>query len=209
MKRIDTLNARPDLFGVGKAGFSDNADLPGQDATYLSPDWLNVIQEELCNLLELNEIGLDPNSKQQLFELLITRTDLVNDLTTGGTDKPLTAEQGKIINDKFGAQLLPRGHQKYLSGKIDQWLTLENLTVGNTVGSTLVHAFSFSFSFPNRVLHVFATPFRANLDSDDANQCSVSIESKDNSGGQIRLTRVAGNNTGTEKLSVSVFAIGY
>ena len=33
MNRIDTINARENMFGVGKSGFHDNADLPGQDAT--------------------------------------------------------------------------------------------------------------------------------------------------------------------------------
>lgn len=101
MKRIDTLNVRPDLFGAGKAGFHDNADLPGQDATYLSPDWLNAIQEELCNLLELSGIAINPESKRQLFDLLITRKNLVNNLTTGGTDVALTAEAGKLFFNMF------------------------------------------------------------------------------------------------------------
>ncbi len=29
MDRINTINAREDMFGVGKSGFHDNADLPG------------------------------------------------------------------------------------------------------------------------------------------------------------------------------------
>lgn len=105
MQRIDTLNVREDLFGLGKAGFHDNADLPGQDATYLSPDWLNAVQEELCNVLELSGVVINPESKRQLFDLLITRKNLVNDLTTGGIDQVLTAEMGKILNDQaFGVR---------------------------------------------------------------------------------------------------------
>ncbi len=46
--------------GAGKTGFHDNSDSNGQDATYLTPDWLNTIQEELANLLELRGITLDP-----------------------------------------------------------------------------------------------------------------------------------------------------
>lgn len=76
MQRIDTLNARESLFGPGKAGFHDNVDLPGQDATYLCPEWLNAVQEELCNLLELNGINLNPESKRQLYDLLSTQADL-------------------------------------------------------------------------------------------------------------------------------------
>lgn len=76
MKRIDSVNARPDENGQGKAGFHDNADLSGQDATYVTPDWFNTVQEELCNLLELNGIVLNPTSKRQLYDLLITQADL-------------------------------------------------------------------------------------------------------------------------------------
>ena len=77
MKRIDSVNARPDVNGTGKKGFHDNGDLPGQDATYLTPDWLNVIQEELANLLERNSKVLDPNNNAQLYDLLATEEGLL------------------------------------------------------------------------------------------------------------------------------------
>jgi len=77
MKRIDSINARPDVNGVGKTGFHDNADLSGQDATYVTPDWLNHIQEELCNLLEKNGIELDGELRDQLYQLLATQDDLL------------------------------------------------------------------------------------------------------------------------------------
>lgn len=73
MKRIDSANARDDVNGTGKKGFHDNADLPGQDATYLTPGWLNTVQEELANLLEKNGITLNADSHIQLFELLATK----------------------------------------------------------------------------------------------------------------------------------------
>ncbi|ALJ87487.1 tail protein [Acinetobacter baumannii] len=76
MKRIDSANARPDVNGAGKAGFHDNSDLSGQDATYLTPDFLNTIQEELANLLELRGITLDPENRRQLFNALAGKDDL-------------------------------------------------------------------------------------------------------------------------------------
>lgn len=85
MKRIDTVNARENMFGVGKSGFHDNADLPGQDATYVSPEWFNAIQEELCNLLELNNTSLDPQSNRQLYDLftkLFNNSDQTRRLNT-------------------------------------------------------------------------------------------------------------------------------
>ena len=116
MKRIDTINSRENMFGVGKSGFHDNADLPGQDATYVSPEWFNTVQEELCNLLELRGITLDPASKRQLYDLLTTQTDLealadeietnfirksqiVDNLTTNDATKVASAKQVKILQD--------------------------------------------------------------------------------------------------------------
>lgn len=77
MQRIDSANARPNQNGTGKAGFHDNADLSGQDATYLTPNWLNTIQEELANLLELNDVALNPNQNMQLYELIATEESLL------------------------------------------------------------------------------------------------------------------------------------
>ena len=129
MKRIDSINARPDANGPGKVGFSDNADLPQQDATYLSPEWLNHVQEELCNLLELNGIPLNPNSKRQLYDFLVTQADIdflahsieqnfirnnrvVNNLTSGGVSNVLSAEMGKWLNEN---KLSPTGSSAGLS----------------------------------------------------------------------------------------------
>lgn len=116
MKRIDTINARENMFGIGKSGFHDNADLPGQDATYVSPEWFNAVQEELCNLLELRGITLDPASKRQLYDLLTTQADLealadeietnfirksqiVDNLTTNDSTKVASARTVKELQD--------------------------------------------------------------------------------------------------------------
>lgn len=116
MKRIDTVNARADVNGQGKSGFHANDDLSGQDATYVSPSWLNTIQEELCNLLELNGISLNPASKQQLYQLLTTQSDIealteaidlsfirknqiVDNLTTNDSTRPVSAKQAKALQD--------------------------------------------------------------------------------------------------------------
>lgn len=117
MKRIDSVNARPDENGLGKAGFNDNADLPGQDATYVTPGWFNTVQEELCNLLELRGITLDPASKRQLYDLLTTQADLealadeietnfirknqiVDNLTTNDSTKVASARTVKELQEK-------------------------------------------------------------------------------------------------------------
>ncbi len=124
MKRIDTINARENMFGIGKSGFHDNADLPGQDATYVSPEWFNTVQEELCNLLELRGITLDPASKRQLYDILTTHADLealadeietnfirksqiVDNLTTNDANKVASARTVKELQDsKFDKNAL-------------------------------------------------------------------------------------------------------
>lgn len=78
MQRINSVNARQNVNGTGKTGFSDNADLEGQDATYLTPLWLNTIQEELANLLEKHGVTLSSNNNHQLFDLLATEADLIS-----------------------------------------------------------------------------------------------------------------------------------
>ncbi|QQN40418.1 phage tail protein [Acinetobacter sp. CS-2] len=133
---------------------------------------------------------------------------LVNDLVTGGTDKVLTAEQGKIINDKFNAVLGTTGHQKYLSGKIEQWGTVTFPPIASPISSNQTATFTFPFAFPNGVLHVFVTN---NTGSGiEGNECTVSVESKTNSSTVLRAYRVASNNAaGNEAFSASVFAIGW
>ena len=213
MKRIDTINARVNMFGIGKSGFHDNADLPGQDATYVSPEWFNAVQEELCNLLELRGITLNPASKRQLYDLLTTQADLealateiesnfirksqivdnlttndatkvasakqvkilqdnkleledlkdasteqkgitqlVNDLTTGGTDKALTAEQGKLMLSMFANSLTLNGYVKIPNpANLSKPLILQ---WGCAVKAGATMNITFPIAFPNSVFQV-------------------------------------------------------
>ena len=91
MKRIDSVNARPNINGTGKTGFHDNADLSGQDATYLTPDFMNHLQEELCNLLEMNGVALNSNARDQLYQLLAMNAD--TDALAAATQVKLDQEQ--------------------------------------------------------------------------------------------------------------------
>ena len=91
--------------------------MPVQDATYVSPYWFNTVKEELCNLLELRGITLNPLSKRQLYDLLTTQDDLealageieanfirksqiVDNLTTNDPANPISAAQAKSLQDK-------------------------------------------------------------------------------------------------------------
>lgn len=98
MKRIDSVNARPDVNGAGKAGFHDNNDISGQDATYLTPDWLNHLQEELCALLEKNGRTLNAAKRDQLYQLLATDDDVIA-LATATQQKIDTEASNRITAD--------------------------------------------------------------------------------------------------------------
>ncbi|ENW79785.1 hypothetical protein F909_02888 [Acinetobacter sp. ANC 3929] len=78
MERINTINARPDVNGAGKKGFHDNADISGQDATYISPEWCNHVQEEIANIIEGFGEALNPAQKNQVYMVVKG----INDRTT-------------------------------------------------------------------------------------------------------------------------------
>lgn len=80
MKRIDSVNARPNVNGAGKNGFHDNNDISGQDATYLTPSWCNTVQEELANAIEGFGKPLNPNNNAQLLEVLKESSQQSNNL---------------------------------------------------------------------------------------------------------------------------------
>ncbi|PTQ91283.1 phage baseplate protein [Agitococcus lubricus] len=67
MHRIDTINARPNANGSGKAGYHLNDDLSGVDPTNLDPDALNAIQEEICTVIESQDITLVKGTNNQLL----------------------------------------------------------------------------------------------------------------------------------------------
>lgn len=76
MQRINTANAVANLFGAGKSGYGPGNPVTGQYATYVSPDALNAIQEEIANTIEGAGIALNSASNAQLLaaiNLLIQR----------------------------------------------------------------------------------------------------------------------------------------
>lgn len=66
MRRIDTSNRSPDLFGPGKHGFRDGDPLTGVPSTSLNAAWFNAMQEEVASLIEAAGLTLDPGDTTQL-----------------------------------------------------------------------------------------------------------------------------------------------
>lgn len=103
---------------------------------------------------------LDSNVKipdAQQYEASTTQkgiTQLINDLTTGGTSKALTAEQGKLLFGMF------TGGNNYFripnpSDPAKPWL-IQCLTSGS-VPSGSSQTLSYPVTFPNSVMQVFAS----------------------------------------------------
>ena len=103
MHRINSVNARANQNGTGKAGFHDNADLAGQDATYLTPTWCNTLQEEIANVVEGFGHTLDANNNTQLLNVLnqlIGKIDHLKD-QVDGLEGDLGAYQDTAIGDLY------------------------------------------------------------------------------------------------------------
>lgn len=81
MRRIDTATARPNLFGEGKSGFHDNTDLQGQDPTYLSPEFLNAVQEELMTVVETAGLQPSTNHNDLYNAILLMQEQLKHNMT--------------------------------------------------------------------------------------------------------------------------------
>ena len=76
---------------------------------------------------------------------------LVNDITTGGINEALTAEQGKLFFEMFASSKASRGYQKLPRGLIIQW---GEDSGGSTAGSQNV---TMPITFPNAILQAVAT----------------------------------------------------
>lgn len=112
MKRIDSVNARPDVNGTGKNGFHDNADLSGQDATYLNPSWCNAVQEELSNAIEGFGQSLNPDNNAQLFTVLFALAGRIQ-LLENRVHEDVKVGSAFITTIPFADSLAVRAHKGY------------------------------------------------------------------------------------------------
>ncbi len=58
MHRIDTKTAQKDKFGAGKNGFTRGNPQTGTPATDLDDDYFDMLQEELCSVVEASGASL-------------------------------------------------------------------------------------------------------------------------------------------------------
>ncbi len=91
MHRIDTKTAKKDKFGAGKNGFTRGNPQTGTPATDLDDDYFDMLQEELCSVVEASGASLEKGRHDQLLTalraLLLSRKNPFGDIKSDGTVK--------------------------------------------------------------------------------------------------------------------------
>ncbi|EFC3964059.1 carbohydrate kinase [Escherichia coli] len=104
MHRIDTKTAQKDKFGAGKNGFTRGNPQTGTPATDLDDDYFDMLQEELCSVVEASGASLEKGRHDQLLTalraLLLSRKNPFDDIKSDGTVK--TALQNLGLGDTSG-----------------------------------------------------------------------------------------------------------
>lgn len=95
MHRIDTATAQKDKFGAGKNGFTRGNPQTGTPATDLDDDYFDMLQEELCAVVEESGAELDKGKHDQLLTalraLLLSRSNPFGDIASDGPEAIATA----------------------------------------------------------------------------------------------------------------------
>ncbi|MCI4556790.1 carbohydrate kinase, partial [Escherichia coli] len=97
MHRIDTKTAQKDKFGAGKNGFTRGNPQTGTPATDLDDDYFDMLQEELCSVVEASGASLEKGRHDQL---LLSRKNPFGDIKSDGTVK--TALENLGLGDGSG-----------------------------------------------------------------------------------------------------------
>ena len=109
MHRIDTKTAQTDKFGAGKNGFTRGNPQTGTPATDLDDDYFDMLQEELCGVVEASGASLEKGRNDQLLTalraLLLSRKNPFGDIKSDGTVKTALENLGlgETINKASGA----------------------------------------------------------------------------------------------------------
>ena len=137
MHRIDTKTAQNDKFGAGKNGFTRGNPQTGTPATDLDDDYFDMLQEELCSVVEASGASLEKGRHDQLLTalraLLLSRKNPFGDIKSDGTVKTALENLGlgeaAKRNVGTGENQIPdmssyasgSGWRKMPDGSIEQW----------------------------------------------------------------------------------------
>ena len=163
MHRIDTKTAQKDKFGAGKNGFTRVNPQTGTPATDLDDDYFDMLQEELCSVVEASGASLEKARHDQLLTalraLLLSRKNPFGDIKSDGTVKTALENLGlgeaAKRNVGTGENQIP-DMASFASG--DGWMKLPNgkiLQYGRgaitPTLSTQTMRITFSIPFPKEV----------------------------------------------------------
>ncbi|HCU6511518.1 TPA: hypothetical protein OU297_000140 [Escherichia coli] len=165
MHRIDTKTAQKDKFGAGKNGFTRGNPQTGTPATDLDDDYFDMLQEELCSVVEASGASLEKGRHDQLLTalraLLLSRKNPFGDIKSDGTVKTALENLGLGDISVAGVATGSMGETGYaifpmmIGGTrktfIMQWGTLTLLRSGGTVDINL------PIAFPTMVMQAYAT----------------------------------------------------
>lgn len=96
MQRINTANKAANLFGAGKDGYQAGNPATGTSATFISPDALNAIQEEISQAIEGAGIALNPANNAQLLAAI---QSLITNRNISGLVRSLTPIGGALVRE--------------------------------------------------------------------------------------------------------------
>lgn len=179
MHRIDTKTAQKDKFGAGKNGFTRGNPQTGTPATDLDDDYFDMLQEELCSVVEASGASLEKGRHDQMLTalraLLLSRKNPFGDIKSDGTVKTAleNLDLGELalagvmtgLFDTNGYLKLPAiidGKRKIL---IFQWMAIS--------ASATPSYYNLPIAWPTRGLHAFAV---AQTAIDQATTASAFIE---------------------------------
>ncbi|EFL6935663.1 hypothetical protein DP037_14605 [Escherichia coli] len=168
MHRIDTKTAQKDKFGAGKNGFTRGNPQTGTPATDLDDDYFDMLQEELCSVVEASGASLEKGRHDQMLTalraLLLSRKNPFGDIKSDGTVQTALENLGlgeaakrNVGNGQnqipdmaaFASSLSSTGFQKLPSGLIIQW---------GIVSGASNYTVTYPVTFPNRSLALLAVP---------------------------------------------------
>lgn len=160
MHRIDTKTAQKDKFGAGKNGFTPGNPQTGTPATDLDDDYFDMLQEELCSVVEASGASLEKGRHDQLLTalraLLLSRKNPFGDIKSDGTVKTALENLGLGEGAKLGAAVCVTGSTGYMTipamvaGK-ERVIILQWFGAATTDYVTPVTA-NFPIAFPNECM---------------------------------------------------------
>ena len=215
MHRIDTKTAQKDKFGAGKNGFTRGNPQTGTPATDLDDDYFDMLQEELCSVVEASGASLEKGRHDQLLTalraLLLSRKNPFGDIKSDVTVKTAlenlglgeaakrnvgTGENQVPDMNSFGNSLTANGYQKLPGGMIIQWGSFSVSPTGGSVGTVDI---TLPVAFPAACRSVNAL-----ISTNDPSARSVGFDI-----GSTNRTKIRFTYTSATTNSIYWMAVGY